>query len=207
MIQGHKTTQTYPSDGSSTQRRAENIRSENGNSVRRVQRSGPAAERIARRQDAEPCAMSFAQQRLWFLEQLEPGDPNYHVVHALRLKGRLDEQALRQSLKSIVERHDALRTTFGYQDQTPVQVVQPARDVELRSFDLRENPEDEAVNALLRVEARRPFDFSKDLMLRAVLGVGADVTVPLAAHRAVAIRDARRLAAQLVPHRSAQTAA
>lgn len=113
--------------------------------------------------------MSFAQQRLWYLEQIEPGDPAYHVVHAVRLKGRLDQLALHNALNKIVERHEALRTTFGFRGSMPVQAVQPARAVELRCFDLREDPADASLAGLLRAEARRPFDFSQDLMLRAAL--------------------------------------
>ena len=118
--------------------------------------------------------MSFAQQRLWYLEQLEPGDPAYHVVHAVRLKGRLDQQALHNALNKVVERHEALRTTFGFADSMPVQAVQPARPVELRCFDLREDSPGAPLAGLLRAEARRPFDFSQDLMLRAVLARLAD---------------------------------
>ncbi len=127
------------------------------------------ADGIRRRDETGPCAMSFAQQRLWYLEQLEPGNPSYHIVQAARLKGALDQGALRKALNTIVERHAALRTTFGYENETPVQVVRPARAVDLSCFDLQADPTDRAAVELLERDSRRPFDLSQDLMLRAAL--------------------------------------
>ncbi|HEV8335455.1 MAG TPA: amino acid adenylation domain-containing protein [Candidatus Polarisedimenticolia bacterium] len=76
----------------------------------------------------QPLPLSFAQQRLWFLDRLEPGNPSYNIPAALRLEGPLDVQALRQALEAIVERHESLRTTFPIVDGLPVQVIQaPAR--------------------------------------------------------------------------------
>src|SRR6266699_6152331 len=67
--------------------------------------------------------LSFAQQRLWFLDQLAPGSPVYNISEGLRLKGALDVTALEQSLKEIVRRHEAVRTTFRAVDGQPVQVI------------------------------------------------------------------------------------
>ncbi|MCP4658034.1 MAG: AMP-binding protein, partial [bacterium] len=74
---------------------------------------------IPRRPDAGPAELSFAQQRLWFLDQFEPGTPTYNIPNAVRLRGRLDRGALRRSLHEIVERHEVLRTTFRRLAGTP----------------------------------------------------------------------------------------
>ena len=66
---------------------------------------------------------SFAQQRLWFLDELEPGSPTYNIAAALRLRGALDVAALKRSLNEIVRRHEALRTTFSVGDGQAVQVT------------------------------------------------------------------------------------
>ncbi|MCA1583187.1 MAG: condensation domain-containing protein, partial [Acidobacteria bacterium] len=71
-----------------------------------------ASEVIARRADGARAPLSFAQQRLWFLDQLEPGNVLYNVTRAVRLRGRLDVEALRRALLEIVSRHEVFRTTF-----------------------------------------------------------------------------------------------
>src|SRR5437762_3091263 len=70
-------------------------------------------------------AVSYAQQRLWFLDQLAPGDPSYNMPSALRLRGRLDAGALGRALDEVVRRHEALRTVFPSVDGQPRQAVQP----------------------------------------------------------------------------------
>src|SRR5687768_9535007 len=65
---------------------------------------------------------SFAQRRLWFVHQLEPGSPSYNVTTALKLSGNLDQGALEHSLAHVIARHEALRTTFRVVDGEPVQV-------------------------------------------------------------------------------------
>src|SRR5437762_1939765 len=67
-----------------------------------------------------PIPLSYAQQRLWFLNQLEPGNFSYNVPLRIRLKGRLDEEVLNQTLNEVVRRHEALRTTFTVIDEQPV---------------------------------------------------------------------------------------
>src|SRR3712207_4810908 len=68
---------------------------------------------------------SFAQERLWFIDRLEPGSATYNIPAALRLTGALDERALKRALGEIVRRHEALRTVFTEVDGTPVQVIAP----------------------------------------------------------------------------------
>jgi len=116
--------------------------------------------------------LSFAQRRLWFLAQLEPGSPFYSVPTILRLGGRLDVTALRDSLQAIVERHEALRTTFRSTDDGPVQVIGEAPPLSLEAIDLGEFPPAEGEKEALRLVAemaRRPFDLERGPMLRADL--------------------------------------
>ena len=116
--------------------------------------------------------MSFAQERLWFLEQLEPGTSLYNVSQAFRLTGPLEEGALRSALDTIVARHEALRTTYEAPAGLPVQLIHPPRPVDWAAIDLSNTAEgcrDSEVQACVIQEARRPFDLSSDLMLRARL--------------------------------------
>ena len=76
-----------------------------------------------RRTGAMP--LSYAQQRLWLLDRMEPGNPNYNYPAGLRLSGRLNVSALHQSVDEIVRRQDILRTTFADHDGTPVQIIAP----------------------------------------------------------------------------------
>ena len=125
--------------------------------------------RIVRR-DAYP--LSFAQQRLWFLDRLEPNNPLYNVPTAVRLSGDLDIDLLRGSLDAVVARHEALRTTLVTLDGKPAQAIGASRPVEMRVIDLTHRPAGERNTELRRAlteESRRPFDLTRDLMLRATL--------------------------------------
>jgi amino acid adenylation domain-containing protein len=116
--------------------------------------------------------LSFAQQRLWFLDQLEPGGTAYNIPYAVRLQGALDTAALTRALSEIVRRHEALRTTFALSDAQPVQIITPARPLDLPLTDLRElvapEREAEAMRAL-REEAGLPFDLARGPLVRARL--------------------------------------
>ena len=116
--------------------------------------------------------LSFAQQRLWFLDQLESGSTAYHVPYAARLDGALDMDAMRRSLSEIVRRHEVLRTNFALFDAQPVQVIAPAQSLDLPLTDLQQfngaRREAEA-SRILREEAGRPFDLSRDPLIRARL--------------------------------------
>jgi amino acid adenylation domain-containing protein len=112
--------------------------------------------------------LSFAQQRLWFLDQLEPYSGLYNIPIALRLSGPLDVAALRKTLDAIVARHEILRTTFAAVDGVPAQIIGGERPVELRVTDVSRVPTPE-VEKLLREESSRPFDLSSDTPLRAAL--------------------------------------
>jgi amino acid adenylation domain-containing protein len=115
---------------------------------------------------------SFAQQRLWFLDQLEPNSPLYNLPVALRLRGPLKRGALQQSLNEIVRRHEALRTTFSVVDGLPVQVIAPVQTISLPLVDLRHLPETERqveARRLAQEDARHPFDLAQGPLLRTTL--------------------------------------
>src|SRR6266567_7505410 len=95
---------------------------------------------ITRRRSSEYLPLSFVQEQLWFLDQLEPGNANYNHYPAVRLKGPLKVEALEQSLNEIVRRHEALRTTFAAVEGQPVQVIAPTLRLALPLYDLRELP-------------------------------------------------------------------
>ena len=116
--------------------------------------------------------LSFAQQRLWFIDQLEPGSPLYNMPVVLRVEGPLDPAILERCLGEIVRRHEALRTVFALEDGSPVQVIQPPAPFVLPRVDLSALPEparETAALALVQEEAGRPFDLARDPMLRGVL--------------------------------------
>ncbi len=123
-------------------------------------------------QPDRPLPLSFAQERLWFLERLVPGGAGYHIPAGLRLAGALDRGALAGALAQVVRRHASLRTRFGEVDGAPFQVVTAEAAVELPLVDLSALPygrREAAVNALFAVEARRAFDLTRGPLLRAAL--------------------------------------
>ena len=95
--------------------------------VNREQLQVPAGSPGAKRSP-----LSFAQQRLWFLEQLEPGGSAYNINQLLRLSGPLNEEAFQKALNAIVARHEAMRTIFAWQDGEPVQVIVPTLKIFLK---------------------------------------------------------------------------
>ncbi len=131
-----------------------------------------SAQKISRRREADSLPLSFAQQRLWFLNQLEPDSPFYNVPAALRLSGPLNVAALKQSINEIIRRHESLRTTFAAVDGTPVQVVAPTLTLTLPIIDLKHLPESRREAETLRLvteKARLPFDLAHGPLIRATL--------------------------------------
>jgi amino acid adenylation domain-containing protein/non-ribosomal peptide synthase protein (TIGR01720 family) len=121
---------------------------------------------------AGPWPLSFAQERLWFLEQLEPGTPFYNIPGAVRLRGGLRPEVLTPALAELVARHGALRTTFGDHDGRPYQVIAPAVAVGLPLIDLTALPpaaREVEVELLVTAETRRPFDLARGPLLRVAL--------------------------------------
>ena len=116
--------------------------------------------------------LSFAQQRLWFFDQLEENSGTYNITKAVYVVGPLDLDALRRSLQAIVVRHEVLRTTFAKSNGAPVQVISDNLSVDLKIIDLSRvavDPLETEIQRLLNEEARCPFNLSSDLMLRATL--------------------------------------
>ncbi|HEY0739722.1 MAG TPA: condensation domain-containing protein, partial [Herpetosiphonaceae bacterium] len=129
-------------------------------------------QRIMPRTQQRDLPLSFAQQRLWFLHQLDSGSSAYHLVLAVQLRGPLDPAALARSLAAVVARHESLRTTFVWQDDQPVQVIAPTVDVSLPVVDVPTLPaaEREALlDALVQAQVAPPFDLQTGPLLRAAL--------------------------------------
>ncbi len=138
--------------------------------VRAVRMAGADAGPPLVRAGRTAVPASFAQRRLWFLDRLEPGSPLYNLPARVRLQGPLDPARLRRSLASIVERHEAARTTFAARDGEPVQVIHPPYAPELPQVDLAglADPMREVERASL-LDALLPFDLERGPLLRAVL--------------------------------------
>ncbi len=116
--------------------------------------------------------LSFAQQRLWFLEQFEPGTALYNIPEAIIVSGQLDVAAMQHALDALVARHETLRTTFEAVDGSPMQVIADPQPVLFPVIDFRGVPETEAEPEALRLvhdEGARPFDLAHGPLLRAFL--------------------------------------
>jgi amino acid adenylation domain-containing protein len=135
-------------------------------------RENTLSDAIPRRVGTEPAELSFAQQRLWFLDQLMPGNPFYNIPAALPLRLALDERALRAALAEIVRRHEALRTTFMSATEGPRQSVGAPYDPMLPTISLEALTGAERQRELERLatdEARAPFDLERGPLVRARL--------------------------------------
>ncbi|HVF56733.1 MAG TPA: condensation domain-containing protein, partial [Pyrinomonadaceae bacterium] len=129
-------------------------------------------DRIRPRERGEHLPLSFAQQRLWFLDQLDPGSAAFNIAGALRMTGRLDTAALGRSLNEIVRRHESLHTSFVASGGQPAQVVAPAPHLALPIEELTAatgDERDEELRRLMDEEARKPFDLRESPQLRARL--------------------------------------
>ena len=132
-----------------------------------------ATSKITRRRSAGPFVpLSFTQQQMWFLDQLQPRNSSYNVPVAVRLRGPLNGVALERSLNEVVRRHEILRTTFIAIDGTPVQVIAPALTLPVPVVDLRwvsGNERESLARQMADEEAHRPFDLANGPLLRALL--------------------------------------
>jgi len=117
---------------------------------------------IPRREASSPAALSFGQERLWFLNKLEPDSPAYNECFAIRLEGQLNVTALKESLDEILLRHESLRTSFAVIDEKPAQIINTGVVSDLTLIDLCEWPEERRkaeAEALINQQSRIPFDF------------------------------------------------
>ncbi|HEX8272115.1 MAG TPA: condensation domain-containing protein, partial [Longimicrobiaceae bacterium] len=132
--------------------------------------AAPASPRPMPRGDGAP--LSFAQERLWFIDRMMPGEMAYHVPYLLRVRGPLDAAALERALSGVAARHESLRTVFEERGESAVQVVDAARRVALPLADLsrlRAADRERTARALAAEEAARPFDLARGPLLRASL--------------------------------------
>ena len=118
--------------------------------------------------------LSFAQQRLWFLDQLSPGSSAYNIPEGYRLSGRLDGKALEAALGEIMRRHETLRSVFVYEQENPVQIIRPEEyqgTLKLSVDDLNGLPDSEQEEEMKRLaqEAFEPFDLTSGPLMRARL--------------------------------------
>jgi acyl carrier protein len=121
---------------------------------------------LKRRERVGNTPLSFAQQRLWFLDQLEPGSSAYNVPVALRMTGALDVAALERTLTEICRRHEVLRTRFTVENGEPVQVIDEPMPFSLTVIEVED---EQRVRQLREEEAARPFDLAKGPLVRAQL--------------------------------------
>src|SRR5262249_22012824 len=134
-----------------------------------LEQSPPGEAVIPRRPVGEPAPLSFAQQRLWFLDQLEGPSATYNMPNAVHLGGPLNIAALEAVFQEIVRRHEALRTNFTQVNGKPVQVIHTEAHCPVPLVDLQALPEGERESEVRRraeLEARRPFDLARDRLLR-----------------------------------------
>ncbi|MBE9224525.1 amino acid adenylation domain-containing protein [Phormidium sp. LEGE 05292] len=116
--------------------------------------------------------LSFAQQRLWFLDRINPGNPFYNIPGAVHLKGSLNIAALKQSFNEIVRRHEILRTTFKTVDGQPVQAISPTLKLTLPLINWQQLSDDDRASEIQRLineEAQQPFDLAQGPLLRITL--------------------------------------
>ena len=140
--------------------------------LNRAPTAGPAAPSLKPVERQGPMPLSFAQQRLWFLDQMNPGSSAYNMVFPMNVKGKLQIDVLRRVLSTIVSRHEVLRSRFVLVDGQPAQVADAPRPFDLPLVDLQHLPLDEAHKAAIRraeEEACTPFDLAAGPLLRGVI--------------------------------------
>src|SRR2546423_5591620 len=132
----------------------------------------PGAKRIPRRTEGGPAPLSFARVRLWVFAQFEPGNPAYHLVGTVSLRGKLDGVGLERAFSEVIRRHEALRTTFDFRDGEPVQMVAPPQPLHSNVVDIRHLPEaerDGIVRNLIHEQTQSSFDLRRGPLLRITL--------------------------------------
>lgn len=146
---------------------------------------------IPRRDAGQPTPLSYAQWRLWFFDELQPGSALYNISFAARLRFALDLPLFKRALQAVVARHEVLRTVFASERGEPVQIVQGHVDVPIAACDLRLLPPARREQELARIAARfqdEPFDLSRGPLLRALIAwlSPGDFLLVIGAHHIVA---------------------
>jgi amino acid adenylation domain-containing protein len=124
------------------------------------------------REQPNVCAVSLDQERLWFIDQLEPNSSAYNICSAFRLKGNLRLPVLLRSFNEVIRRHESLRTTFVAIDGVPHQIIAPPSEMSLERIDLTDNPEahtEEGLRRLIVRNGQEPFDLTTGPLFRAAL--------------------------------------
>jgi Condensation domain len=127
---------------------------------------------ITPRPDQHAAPLSFAQERLWFFDQLEPGSPAYNIPSAVGLSGLLNVNAIEQTLNEIQRRHESLRASFSIREGKPVQVIRPAKSLPIPLIDISALPEPNReclIRELTAEEAYRPFRLAQGELFRVKL--------------------------------------
>lgn len=135
-------------------------------------KTAPQAQVIPRRPSDGPAALSFAQRRVWLLDQIEPGSSAYNLAGAYRFEGEINQSALEHSLDEIFRRHESLRTVFTEIDGRPAQIISQHQKLPLATIDLGELPETDRLRRAYKLayeEAQRPFKLSQGPLVRATL--------------------------------------
>ncbi|MEU9247637.1 amino acid adenylation domain-containing protein, partial [Streptomyces sp. NPDC048385] len=138
----------------------------------RLGRSAPPLPPVARVPRDRPLPLSFPQERIWFLEQLSPGNLAYNAQATIRLRGPLDASVLRDTITEVVRRHEIFRTAFSTVDGVPVQEVRPPMAVRLPVVDLQDVPEadrERCTEEVVRDTIRRPFELTDPPLARWLL--------------------------------------
>ena len=127
---------------------------------------------IPKRANNEDLPLANAQKRLWFLDELEPGNPAYNMSIGFRIEGNLDKSALKAAIESLVQRHESLRTIIKTENGKPFQLINETAKIDLNLLDLTETEKDEREKQaveLLKQEVRTPFDLSEGPLFRHLL--------------------------------------
>ena len=125
---------------------------------------------IPRRQPSDPAWLSFGQQQMWFLDQLAPGTSTYNIPDVMQVTGVLNVAALQEAFRSVIARHEVLRTRLGSVDGSPIPAVNDHWDFQIKLFDVTSLPEAQReieAKRIIQEQARQPFNIAQDLMLRA----------------------------------------
>jgi hypothetical protein len=147
---------------------------------RLLERSAAAAAkaRVPRRETQSPVPLSYSQELLWLLSQLDGGGVAYNAPAAFRLQGPIDRGALQQAIDGLVARHEILRTTYDLVDDRPMQIVAPSGSADVQFVDLSALPETEReaeLERLLHAESEHEFDLRVDSVLRpSLIRLGPD---------------------------------